>query len=249
MIASEDLRALFDASGEGGLASWLAITQAALIALTLWAMVAAYGQAGIPRTHRAGWVILAVFFTYLAVDDGTRLHERIGTAYDESAASGVGVGAVFPSYYWQLLLGPFFAAAGLFTLAFLWRVCRAPGIRAAMVAAFVLLGFAVALDFIEGLNPTHPLNAFAFIASAWDLEPYAWALFGMSAYEAVLHFAMVLEEVVEMAAMTALWAVFVAHFAGTVADVRLRWLAGETDGPALDARSRVAASPSVAQTV
>ncbi|NNF58797.1 MAG: hypothetical protein HKN04_11205, partial [Rhodothermaceae bacterium] len=34
VIASYDLRALFDATNESGLASWLAVTQATLIALT-----------------------------------------------------------------------------------------------------------------------------------------------------------------------------------------------------------------------
>ena len=229
-IPSYELRELFDATREGGLSSWLAVTQAGLVALTVWAVVALYRHAGLPRAQRIGWTALAVFFTYLAFDDGTRLHERFGTAFDESAASEGGVGAVFPSYYWQLLLGPFFAAMGLFMLVFLWRTLRERRLRLLLCGALALLALAVAMDFVEGLNPAHPLNLYAALAAPVGMEPHAQAVFGPGAYETAVHIAMALEESVEMTAMTMLWAVFLLHAAGTVTGVRLRWSAGDAEG-------------------
>jgi hypothetical protein len=237
VIASYDLRALFDATREGGLLSWLTVTQAGLIALTLWAMVAAFGRAGLPRARRIGWAVLAACFTYLAFDDGVRLHERIGTAFDEAGASEAGLGAAFPSYYWQLLLGPFFAAMGLFVAGFLWKELRAKRLRLLVGGALALLAFAVALDFVEGLNPAHPLNAYAYLAEAWRLEPHAQVLFGMPAFDAVVHFSMVLEEGIEMMAMTVLWGVFLLHALGTLSGVRLQWAAGGAEGSLAEAEA------------
>ena len=211
VVASPDLSAVFDATRESGLASWLAVTQASLLALTLWAMVGAYRRLGLPRATRAGWTVLAVFFTYLAVDDGTQLHERVGSAFADSGASATGVGGVFPSYYWQLVLGPAFAAMGLFLLVFLWRTLRSARLRLLTLGALALLALAVALDFVEGLNRAHPLNAYAHLAAAGGADALSFRLFSSPALDTVVHLAKVLEEAVEMAAMTTLWAVFLSH--------------------------------------
>lgn len=227
VIASPELRTLFDASSEEGLAAWLGVTQSGLLALTLWAMAGLYGQAGLARRRRLGWTVLAACFSYLALDDGVGLHERIGTAFAASEAAEVGIGGAFPSYYWQLLLGPAFAAMGLFVLAFLWRELRTARRRLLLCGALILLALAVAMDFVEGLNPAHPLNVYAALAMAGDLEPLTERLFGLSAYGAVLHFGMALEEVIEMAAMTMLWAAVLRHLGATTGGVHLRWVPAE----------------------
>lgn len=214
VLPSDDLRAFFDATSEQGLGSWLAVTQTSLIALTLWGMAAAYRPA--PRWRRAGWAVLAAFFSYLALDDGTRLHERVGSAFADSSLSASGVGAAFPSYYWQLLFGPFFAAMAVFMVVFLWAELRRPRHRALVGAALGLLALAVALDFVDGLGPDHPLNVYAHLATVWDLDPRTRALFGMGGLDAVVHLSRSVEESTEMLAMTLLWVTFLSHFVATV---------------------------------
>ena len=159
-IASYSLAGLFDATSELGLSSWIAVTQASLTAVTVWGLVLLH-RSGESRLRFWGWTVLAVFFTYLALDDGTHLHERIGVAFGESGASSTGIAAAFPSYSWQFLLGPFFAAMGMFTLLFLWREVRDPRLRWRFVSALALLGLAVAMDFVEGLEEGSPLNLYA----------------------------------------------------------------------------------------
>ncbi|HYE95411.1 MAG TPA: hypothetical protein VD962_04330 [Rubricoccaceae bacterium] len=221
VFATPDLRAFFDATLEGGFASWLAVTQTALVALTLAAMAAAYRQMGYPRRRWGGWAALAACFAYLAFDDGTQFHERMGTAFAEAEASGRGIGAAFPSYYWQLLFGPLFLGMAVFMAGFLAQELRSARLRLLVGVAFGLLAFAVVLDFVDGLDADHPMNLYARLAEGHDA--LAFSLFGVRAFEAAIHLSRALEEAVEMAAMTTLWAVFLLHFAGTAAEVRLRW--------------------------
>ena len=220
--APEDLQGWFDTASERGLGSWVSVTQTVLIAVTLWAMVAAYQAAGRPRARVAGWAVLAAAFSYLALDDGTRLHERIGAAFADTSAAASGIGAAFPSYYWQLVLGPVFVALGAFMAVFLWRELSSWTLRGAVAVAFGLLASAVALDFVDGLGPDHPANVYAALAAS--LDPVATeAGTGLSPYALVVHLSRAVEESLEMAGMTAFWAVFLWHLAGTLRGVSVSW--------------------------
>lgn len=179
----------------------------------------------------AGWLALAAGVSYLALDDGTMLHERVGSAFAASAASESGLGGAFPSYYWQLVLGPVFAAGGLFMAVFLWREFRAPRLRAFVVGAFALLATAVALDFVDGLGEGHPLNVYAQLADGLDLTRWTVPMLGLSGLDAVVHVSRAVEESLEMAAMTLLWAAVLTHLGTVVGGVTVRW-APEAPAPA-----------------
>lgn len=222
-IASPDLAGLFDATSEDGLGSWLSVTQTVLIALTLWGLAAVVRQSGASRARSAGWAALAVLFTYLAFDDGTRLHERVGSAFGASAASETGLGGAFPSYYWQLLFGPAFAAAGLFMAVFLWRELRQPRLRRLVAGALALLAVAVGLDFVDGLGAGHPLDVYGQLGTRPNIEAAAAAWFGMTGTDAVVHLSRAVEESVELVAMTLLWSVFLTHLGSVVGGVHLSW--------------------------
>jgi hypothetical protein len=58
-----------------------------------------------------GWTGIAVFFGYMGFDDGTRFHERVGTAFGVWVYGNAAPDTrarrildVFPSYEWQVLL-------------------------------------------------------------------------------------------------------------------------------------------------
>ena len=227
-VATPYLRTLFDAQSETGLGSWLAVSQAVLIAATLWLLTSAYRHGGASRLRQGGWALLAVFFTYLAFDDGTQLHERIGTAFADAHATGLQAG--FPSFAWQVLFGPFFAGMALFIGLFLWKELRTPRLKALTAAALALLALAVAMDFVEGLDADHPLNVYAHLAAGGNLDDHAQVFFRMNGLDAVTHVAQAIEESIEMVAMTLLWAVFLLHFADTVDGVRLSWTHAEAEG-------------------
>ena len=111
---SSALRRLFSTSREDGLAGWVAVLQTAMIAVTLWAIYMVVRKTA-TRWQILGWQALLVFFCYLALDDGAHIHERLGTAYNE-AGDGFALGAwtleLFPSYRWQIVFMPLFAAWG-----------------------------------------------------------------------------------------------------------------------------------------
>jgi hypothetical protein len=198
-------------------ATWFAVTQTWMAALTLWLIVLALHHEYAPRWRQAGWALIAAFFSYMSMDDGSKLHERVGSAVAELGgrdAAGTALDAllmVFPSYTWQLLFVPAFGAMGLFIAAFLWReVSGRP--RWLVFAALGLLAAAVGLDFIEGMDPEDPLNLHEHIRAAWALTAYD-----------VSHFSKSLEEFMEMFANTLLWAVFCLQLASRAPELRFEF--------------------------
>ena len=219
-IATPDLQAVFSATGESGLLSFVCVTQVALVALTLAGFAGALRHTGAGRWR--GWAALAAFFAYLAVDDGTRLHEGIGTAFAATPLGDSGVGNLFPSYYWQLVLGPLFALAGLLMLRFLWREIRAPRDRALVLSAFALLALAVAMDFAEGLPTAYPGNPVTALALAAPTQSLADGL-AMASLDLVVHAFRAVEEAIETLAFTLFWAAFLSHIGATLRGVTLRF--------------------------
>ena len=59
------LRRMFNTAREDGLASWFAVTQTFLIALTLWLTYALAKNGDQSRAKVLGWLVLACFFTYM----------------------------------------------------------------------------------------------------------------------------------------------------------------------------------------
>ncbi len=212
------IQRLFNITREDGLATWFMVTQTFVAALVLWLIFLVHRSRCYGRWQVIAWGFLAGFFTYMAADDGAKIHERLGSVFSElnsSAGSGMPddlpgrLQAIFPSYDWQLVALPLLAGAGLFMLIFLWREFRD---RKGRVLLFVAAGFmaiAVGLDFIEGLDDSHAWNAQVWIREAFDLSKYT-----------VRHFAKSLEEFLEMVAISLLLMLFTRHLIQTV-DSRL----------------------------
>jgi len=189
-IDSSPIRRLFNIAREDGLAAWFMITQtfvAAAVAWLIWVVLRAQNAL---RSRRIGWVILAVFFTYMAIDDGAAVHERVGTAFQE-----FGTITGFPSYTWQIVFGPVFAAMGVFIMYFLWRELPTWPERIRIAAALGCFALAVGLDFVEGLSDGY----------AGIIQQTGWAK------PAIEHFSKSAEEFLEMLGMTLFLVAFVAH--------------------------------------
>jgi hypothetical protein len=209
------IRRLCNIAREDALASWFMVIQTFMAGLTLWAIFLVERARLSTRWTRVGWGILALFFTVMAADDGAEIHERLGSTFKavvKAAPSAEGPPSLgtrllefFPSYPWQALLLPFFAGMGLFLLLFLWRKLDPPSSRIVVVAALGLFAAAVGLDFIEGLDESHP----------WNLHTSIEARFHVRDSYTIRHFAKSLEEFLEMLGITLLWSTFVKHFTRT----------------------------------
>ena len=208
------IRRLFNIAREDGLASWLATTQTLLIALTLWLIyVSVRHRPGLHWKARA-WLVLALFFSYMAVDDGAQLHERLGTAMEDWREAS-GAHDLSPSYEWQVLFLPVFGLLGLFLLGFLWRELATRSSRTILVASLACIAVAVGLDFVEGLASEHPWNLYTKAADSFDLDPWTMERFGEPGYETLRHFSKSAEEFLEMLAHTLLWFLLLRHLPDT----------------------------------
>lgn len=216
------LRRMFNTAREDGLASWFATTQTLLAGLTLWCIFAVARASRLPRGTMAGWAVLASFFTYMAVDDGAQIHERLGSALQASVESAKGSLDFFPSYTWQLVFVPVFGALGAFTFVFLWTQLRDARSRLILFGALSLMALAVGLDFIEGLDDDHPWNLYTTLIEHFDIDPWARARFGHSDFDTLVHFAKSLEETIEMAANSLFWFLFLGHLPRVSREFRVR---------------------------
>lgn len=209
------IRRLFNITREDALASWFGVTLTSTLALTVWLTYAVVRNQTPSRKRRAGWLILAVLFTYMAVDDGAEIHERVGSAYkqiyqpeqlDKVDSEGEKVRSLtyYPSYPWHVLFGPFFAALAVFMILFLWRELDDRLALGMIGAALLLFAAAVGLDFIEGLVSDHPLNLHTIARDGLDLSRYE-----------LRHFSKSLEEFFEMFGVTLLWVAFLRNLART----------------------------------
>jgi hypothetical protein len=180
-----------------------------MVALTLALIAVATQRAGRSTWTVAGWVLLALFFGYMAMDDGTAFHERLGSGVqnrlglDELALGDELVSPLtaFPSYGWQLVLLPLMAAVGVFMVIFLRLQFGKSGRLALVLGGLALFAIAVGFDFVEGLDREHPWNLHVRLEESLDQDEYT-----------VRHFAKSLEEFMEMFGTTLLWIGFLAHF-------------------------------------
>ena len=215
------IRRMTNIAREDSLASWFGTTQTLFVALTAWVLFL-LSRAGLSTAWRqVGWAVVAAMFTYMAVDDGTQLHERFGTLASVSSDNGSSLLSAFPSFAWQVLFVPVFGLFGLALAFFLWKELRSRAAFALVLSALACLVVAVALDFVEGLEVDHPLNVYTWIVSQIDLEDFAAARFQRSAYDAVEHFSRSLEEFLEMLANTLLWVTFLRHTPAVAPSVHL----------------------------
>lgn len=187
------IRRLFNATREDALASWFAVTQTVFVAVCAWIIVALNRKQTRSRLQRLGWILIALFLTYVAIDDGAAIHERIGSAYKENAGGIVD----FPSYIWQMVLGPVFAVIGAFLVVFLWRKLPRTRDRARILAAMACFAIAVWMDYVEGT-----VDGFA-----WLIETFDWD------EAAIQHFSRSIEEFIEMLGMTLFLVTFLGHIA------------------------------------
>lgn len=215
LIDIGSIRRLCNIAKEGSLAAWFASFQMLMTGMILFLVYAVVKKMGGTKWRVRGWLIMACFFTYLAVDDGAAIHERVGTAFDTLFLPAENGGKVtrlswvwdyFPSYTWQLIFGPVFGGMGIFIFIFLWREFTTKQARCLYILALATYAMAVGYDFVEGID-----GAFAKIAGATGL-----------AEEFVSHFMRVIEEYLELVGTAFFLTTFLRHLMSLTREMRLR---------------------------
>lgn len=187
---SRAIRRMFNITREDGLASLFAVIQTFVVALCVWMIYFVVVRNPDSKNRAGGWLVLALFFSYMVVDDGAMVHERIGSAFKQANK-----GIELPSYTWQFVLAPFFIAMGLYMTWFLWQERKIPVRRDLLLAALACLGTAIAIDFVEGLKDGYqPL-----------VQTFGWST------KTIAHFSKSLEEFLEMLGMSLFFVFFLSY--------------------------------------
>lgn len=198
-VDSDALRRLVNITRDDGLSNWFSSVQLLTVSVVLWMILFGllYSKPNlvIKKIEKLGWGLCALFFTYLAVDDGSKMHERIGTAFRNSMEARYGYNPgfisnlfdVFPSYSWQFVFVPIFGLIAAFMLFFLIK-----NLKTKSQIIFVFIGFAcyvasVILDFFEGMDD----SVYSPIVSFFNTDLHT-----------VQHFSKLIEEVIEMVGNT-----------------------------------------------
>lgn len=148
------------------------------------------------------WVIIAVFFVYMAVDDLFVLHEQIATVLSkrmDSCTLGICQKILnFPSYYWQVIFAPLFGGMGLFMTIFIfivyWKHFK-PYLFLFYLGLFCY-AFAIGLDYLEGTSIPDKFAINSGIMSVADFT----------------HLQRAVEEFIEMLGTTCIFTAFFAYF-------------------------------------
>ena len=187
---SRAIRRMFNITREDGLASLFSVILTLAVALVLWIIYALQRQ-NTSSSKASGWLLIALFFTYMGIDDGAMVHERIGTAFSHANDD-----LRLPSYGWQVVIAPLFILTGLFMFVFLWKEGRRRIRRDWLIIALACLAIAMFLDFIEGAN-----DGYLYLESRLN-----WSI------PTITHFSKSLEEFLEMAGMSFMFIVFLNYF-------------------------------------
>ena len=203
-------RRFFNITREDGIANFFSSIQFVAVAfvLLLITLVVRNQTRGTGQKVVVGWALITCLFLLLGIDDGTKMHERLGSIFkalvtDSSGDPSAGfLGTLhdsFPSYSWQFIVGPFYVGAGLFLMVFLMKVLDSHEMRALALMAAAWFAIAQGMDFLEGL----------------DDDPYERVaeLFSTSHGRAV-HFSKSIEEFLEMVGTTMFLFIFLKKLGG-----------------------------------
>lgn len=200
-----EIRKMIIITREESLATWFSSTQMIVVGILLLLIAMAIKKQGNwqdVKRRSYGWLIIGFFFIYMGIDDAIEFHEGMGTYINISLKNSgkpgllTSIWSVFPSYYWQLVFGPFFAVMGLFILYFLWKEIQSQTLRIWIVSALGMFVLAVGLDFIEGFQS----NTYFGITDFFGIELHT-----------AIHIFQVLEEFLEMLGTSFFLFVFLKH--------------------------------------
>jgi len=144
------------------------------------------------------WGLMAAFFTYVSIDDGSKFHERIGSTIGQLSETPMmkTVFSAFPSYPWQVVFAPVFGAMGLLILYVVFKEMNVRIAQLSVLGGLGCLVLAVGIDFLEGV-PEYSVFQFANFLS--DANPF------------VRHYFKAMEEFIEMAGMSFIFFGFFLH--------------------------------------
>jgi len=149
LYLGEAFRSIYSIKYEASIGTWYSVMLAMVAACV--AFLCFLEQRGANRRQALCWLVIALFFLYLSIDDQVNVHEQLGFAFKRTLVPKIfGGGFRLPSYGWQFIYGPFFGGMAVFLLLFTLKTLSSTRDKAVIIAALSLYGIAVFLDFWQG---------------------------------------------------------------------------------------------------
>jgi hypothetical protein len=182
----EKFQRVSNVDAEKSFGTWFSVVQNFVVALTAFVISLHHKLIFNQKGKFLGWLLMALFFAYISLDDHLMLHENMGSTVPVIYEWLLGKTITLPTYGWHFLSGPIFGAFGLFFLTFLYRQLNSKKYRLILFLGLSLWSVAVLLD-------------------AWDgtSRPYDWMakMTGFKEYH-IRHSSMLVEEMFEMLGST-----------------------------------------------
>ena len=191
-LSNRDLRKFFNMTREDSLSNW--ISSLIQVSLAAVAILNAFvvSQLHLPRWKVWAWLGVGLLFFQLALDDGTKLHERMGSSLKVLIPW-------FPSFAWQITFGAVYGVAGLVMLGFLIHEFKSRDLLKFVWISMILIAISQGMDFCEGLEDLFYVPA--------------GALLGVDS-GALLHFSKTAEEMLEFWGFMFMGVALLSYFFG-----------------------------------
>jgi len=185
---------VFDMTREESIPNWYASILLFCIGLTSLLIYVVQRAKGVRRADASPWLFFSGFFTFLSMDDGAKIHERLGSFFRELTEEGEGIFWVFQdvldsasTYSWQVFVLPVFLFVGFFMLLWGYQHVRNLETQRWVIFGSVCIALAIGVDYFEGLvdNDVVTLEGRAF------------------SEDTIAHYQRVIEEFLEMSGFIA----------------------------------------------
>ena len=185
---------VFDMTREESIPNWYASILLFCIGLTSLLIYVVQRAKGVRRADASPWLFFSGFFTFLSMDDGAKIHERLGSFFRELTEEGEGIFWVFQdvldsasTYSWQVFVLPVFLFVGFFMLLWGYQHVRNLGTQRWVFFGSVCIALAIGVDYFEGLVDNEVVS----------LEGRAFS------EDTIAHYQRVIEEFLEMSGFIA----------------------------------------------
>lgn len=174
-INSIPLRRLFNIAREDGIGTYVGSFQTLCAGLALQLLWLQAKLTASPKSTTQGWGFLTGFFYYMAFDDVSGFHERIGAMAEslsgrfKTLSSPLGI---FPSYEWQVIFGPLLLFTLIVMIKLFNREVKNQRHRYLLLAAMTCYIFAVLYDFLEGVNGLFDLIAEYLVVKRYTVSHF-----------------------------------------------------------------------------
>ena len=144
-IETKTLQRFFNSTREDSLSNWISsLTQLCLGFICLFHILL-IPENSQTKWSKRGWLASAILFFMVALDDGTKFHERLGPFIRDLTPW-------YPSYAWQMTFGLVYGLLGLSVIYFLHREFKRDHLTKYLWIFVSLIFFSQFLDFLEGID-------------------------------------------------------------------------------------------------